>query len=152
MFSSSRMGVGFLSLATFFMMAILAVASAEEREGRRDRSSRTTYKELPPAAQQSVSYEKDVRPILMENCTRCHGAKKHKADLRLDNQEGITNGSEDGPVIKPGKSAGSMLIRSVAGIGVEADKVMPPKDDMLTKDEIGILRAWIDQGAKFDGK
>jgi len=39
---------------------------------------------------------------------------------------------------------------SISGVGSESDEVMPPKDDMLTKGEIGIIRAWIDQGAKFD--
>ena len=38
-------------------------------------------------------------------------------------------------------------LRSNSGVGIESDEVMPPKDDMLTKDEIGIIRAWIDRGA-----
>ena len=40
--------------------------------------------------------------------------------------------------------------RSISGVGIESDEVMPPKDDMLTKGEVGIIRAWIDRGAKFD--
>ena len=41
-------------------------------------------------------------------------------------------------------------LRSISGVGIESDEVMPPKEDMLTKDEIGIIRAWIDRGGKFD--
>ena len=41
-------------------------------------------------------------------------------------------------------------LRSISGVGIESDEVMPPKDDMLTKGEIGIIRAWIDRGGKFD--
>ena len=150
-----RLGIGFNSFVLLGLLGtVVAVAwgAEREREGRGNRTSRTLYKEMPPAATEKVSYQKDVRPILMENCTRCHGSKKHKGDLRLDTPEGIHSGSEDGPVIKAGKSAESMLIRSVTGINVESDKVMPPKDDLLTKEEIGILRAWIDQGTPVDGK
>ncbi len=128
----------------------------ESREGREERrgksSSKNVYKEIPPAVARAVSYTNDVKPILMENCTRCHGAKKHKGDLRLDNQEGIVAGTEESPVIKPGKGEASLLVRSISGVNVESDQIMPPKDDLLTKEEIGIIRAWIDQGAKFDDK
>ncbi|MCE9518602.1 MAG: hypothetical protein K8R87_03415 [Verrucomicrobia bacterium] len=146
-------------LAILLMSGIISILSAEDREEheRHDgrggkKSSRTLYKEIPPAVSRTVSFTNDVKPILLENCTRCHGVKKQKAELRLDTKEGILAGSEDGPIIKPGKGEASLLVRSIAGVGVESDQVMPPKDDMLTKDEIGIIRAWIDQGAKFDGK
>ncbi len=157
MINRRNIGARFGSIiACGLLSGLMAVAWGAEREGRsegRGRGpARTAYKEVPPAATRQVSYEKDVKPILMENCTRCHGSKKHKSDLRLDTVDNILLGSEDGPVVKPGKGAQSTLIRSIAGIGVEADKVMPPKDDMLTKDEIGILRAWIDQGAKPDAR
>ena len=123
----------------------------EEREGRGKRNAaRKIYKEIPPAVPRpNISFEKDVKPILLENCTRCHGAKKHKGHLRLDTPEGILAGTEDDAVIKPGKGAESLLVRAITGIGVESEDVMPPKEELLSKEEIGIIRAWIDQGAKF---
>lgn len=123
------------------------------KEGRSGgKSGRTVYKEIPAAVTRAVSYTADVKPILVENCTRCHGAKKHKGDLRLDTQQGIMAGSEEGPIVKPGNGEGSLLVRSIAGVKVESDQIMPPKEDLLSKEDIGIIRAWIDQGAKFDGK
>jgi len=126
----------------------------ERRGGREDRGGRRTfrtpYKEIPAAVKREISFTNDVKPILLENCTRCHGAKKRKAELRLDTREGILAGAEDGPVIKPGNGEASLLVRSISGVGIESDEVMPPKDELLTKDEIAIIRAWIDQGAKFD--
>jgi len=121
-------------------------------ESRAGRGKARGYQEIPAAVQHNVSYVNEVKPILLENCTRCHGAKKQKGDLRLDTKEGILEGGEEGKLIKPGNGEGSFLVRSISGFHVESEKIMPPKDDMLTKEEIGIIRAWIDQGAVFDGK
>ena len=78
---------------------------------------------------------------------KCHGPEKQKADLRLDLKAFAMRGGESGKVIEPGKSAESRLIHLVAGL--EEDTVMPPKGDRLTAAQIGILRAWIDQGANW---
>jgi len=66
--------------------------------------------------------------------------------------EAALKGGQDGKVILPGDSAGSVLVHNVAHIGDE-DDFMPPPDNKdkippLTKDQIGLIRAWIDQGAK----
>ena len=104
---------------------------------------------LPPAAsKKEVTFAKDIKPIFEKACFKCHGDEKQKAKLRVDSVEAIKKGSENGPVIEIGKSDKSSLVHSVAGL-IE-DMQMPPegKADPLTKDEIGLLRAWIDQGAK----
>ena len=104
---------------------------------------------LPPAAsKKDVTFAKDIKPIFEKACFKCHGDEKQKAKLRVDSVEAIKKGSENGPVIEIGKSDKSSLVHSVAGL-IE-DMQMPPegKADPLTKDEIGLLRAWIDQGAK----
>src|SRR5436190_17351113 len=61
-------------------------------------------------------------------------------------------GGDDGKAIVPERSAESLLIHLVAGL--DDDKVMPPKGERLTAEQIGLLRAWIDQGATWpdDGK
>ncbi len=69
------------------------------------------------------------------------------SSLRLDNRRDALAGGNTGPVIKPGNSAGSRLIQMVAGI--EEGKIMPPAGDPLSKEQIGLLRAWIDQGAEW---
>lgn len=104
--------------------------------------------ELPPPASGPIDFAKDVQPILSARCYECHADKKQKANLRLDDRENVLRGGESGkPAIVSGKSAESHLIQLVAG--VKDDEIMPPKGERLNAKEIGILRAWIDQGAKW---
>jgi mono/diheme cytochrome c family protein len=108
---------------------------------------------LPPAStRQNVTYDTDIKPIFDASCIKCHGAQKPKAKLRLDSLEGVLKGGEDGKVVEPGNSVKSMLILNVAHIGEEDDFMPPPKNKLgikqLTPDQIGLIRAWIDQGAK----
>jgi len=108
---------------------------------------------LPSAStQKGVTYTKHIKPIFDKSCIKCHGAEKAKAKLRLDSLEGALKGGADGKVIETGKSAKSLLVHNVSRIGDE-DDWMPPKDNKanipaLTKEQVGLIRAWIDQGAK----
>src|SRR5947207_3619231 len=104
----------------------------------------------PPSSQKDVTYEKDIKPLLDQSCVKCHGPEKPKAKLRLDSLAGALRGSENGKVIEPGKSADSILVHNVAHAGDE-DDWMPPPDNKakippLTSEQIGLIRAWIDQG------
>src|SRR5438046_1824508 len=101
---------------------------------------------LPPAAKKVVDYTQDVQPILTKRCFECHGAAKQRGGLRLDTAAGLRNGGKSGEVVVNGKSADSPLIHHVGAVGDAAR--MPPKGDPLTAEQIGLLRAWIDQGAK----
>lgn len=102
---------------------------------------------LPPAADRKVDYAKDVQPIFATACYSCHGDKKQQSGFRLDRKADALRGGEIGKGIVPGKSADSPLVHYVAGLVPEMK--MPPKGDRLTPEQIGILRAWIDQGAEF---
>lgn len=106
----------------------------------------------PPSKKTGVTYANDIKPIFDKSCVKCHGAERPKAKLRLDNLEGALKGGADGKVIEVGNSAKSQLVQSVARIGDE-DTWMPPVDNKakiapLTNEEVGLIRAWIDQGAK----
>ena len=104
---------------------------------------------LPPASdQKGVTYAKDIRPIFEQTCFKCHGPEKQKGKLRLDSLEAVLKGGEDGKILKPGDSAGSDVVAAVARL--DDEKAMPPADKgkPLTKVQIGLIRAWIDQGAK----
>lgn len=105
---------------------------------------------LPPPAKKKISYAQDIKPIIEKSCLKCHGPEKPKAKLRLDSRAAILKGSEDGPVVVEGNSAKSKLIHAVARL--DEDSAMPPegKADPLTKEQVGLLRAWIDQGLKWD--
>jgi hypothetical protein len=101
--------------------------------------------ELPPAASQKIDFVKDIQPILADRCYSCHGPEKQKGDLRWDSRAGAFKTGEHGPIIVVGDSAKSRVIKLVAGL--EPETIMPPKGDPLTPAQIGLLRAWIEQGA-----
>lgn len=104
---------------------------------------------LPPASdKKGLTFDKDIKPIFEKSCFKCHGAEKQKGKLRLDSLAATLKGGENGPNVKPGDSKESNLVHTIARL-VE-DEAMPPegKGDPLTKEQIGLVRAWIDQGAK----
>ncbi|MGH9631637.1 MAG: DUF1549 domain-containing protein [Bryobacteraceae bacterium] len=101
--------------------------------------------ELPPSASRHVDFAQEVHPLLLSRCAGCHTGDKPQAGLRLNTREEMLKGGTSGPAIVPGTSKDSLLIHRVAGV---KPPVMPIVGDPLTPEEIGILRAWIDQGAK----
>ena len=108
---------------------------------------------IPPASDKTgVTYATDIKPILDKSCAKCHGAEKPKGRLRLDILEGALKGGESGKAILPGNSAGSVLVHNIAQAGHPDEYMPPPRNKAnippLTKEQIGLIRAWIDQGAK----
>jgi mono/diheme cytochrome c family protein len=108
---------------------------------------------LPPASdKKDVSFAADIKPIFEKSCVGCHGPEKAKGKLRLDSLPAALKGGEDGKVVEPGDSAGSMLVQNVAHLGDPDDYMPPPKNKgnipPLTREQIALIRAWIDQGAK----
>src|SRR6266540_5569187 len=101
---------------------------------------------LPPAASRKVDYKQDIQPLLAQKCYSCHGPEVQQAGLRLDLRQNALRGGDYGPVIKIGDSAASKLIRRL--VDGDGGMQMPPTGP-LSNDEIGLLRAWIDQGADF---
>ena len=135
-----------LSVAAAAAFALnLLPASAEDK--KLDPSA------LPPASTETgVTYDKDIKPIFQKSCVKCHGGDKPKAKLVLGTREGAVKGGKDGPDIIPGKSGESPLVYAVAHVGDEDDFMPPLKNKAnigpLTKEQVGLIRAWIDQGAK----
>jgi hypothetical protein len=109
---------------------------------------------LPPAATKpGVTYTGDIKPILDNSCAKCHSGDKPRGHLKLDSLAGVFKGGKDGKVIVAGDSAKSMLIQAVAHLSKDDMDWMPPLHNRanigpLTPEQIGLLRAWIDQGAK----
>ncbi|HWE39848.1 MAG TPA: PSD1 and planctomycete cytochrome C domain-containing protein [Isosphaeraceae bacterium] len=102
----------------------------------------------PAAAQsQAIDFDRDIRPIFEARCYDCHGPKKQKADLRLDDRAAALRGGADGPVIVPGKGADSDLIARVTSD--DPEERMPPKGPRLSAEEVDRLRTWIDRGADW---
>lgn len=103
------------------------------------------------AAEQLVDYDRQVLPILSDNCYKCHGPdqKARKADLRLDREDGALRVKEGRTVIVPGKSVQSELVRRISSRDPR-EMMPPPKSNRkLTPPQIDLLKSWVDQGAKW---
>ena len=94
-----------------------------------------------------VDFEREIAPILENRCEACHGPAQQLSGLRLDDGATALKGGYSGPVIVPGSSSTSRLMRLISG--GEGDLVMPPSGDRLSSNEIGLIGAWIDQGAHW---
>lgn len=105
-------------------------------------------------AEQTVNFNRDVRPILSDRCFQCHGPNENdrQADLRLDQAdgpEGAYRALDDSRAIKPGSLADSALWYRIT---TDSDEVMPPLDAdkrALTASEKDIIKRWIEEGAKY---
>jgi hypothetical protein len=114
------------------------------------RGNKAAPDKLPPPAKKRVSYERDIQPLLAKFCYECHGEKKQEGGLRLDQRARATAGGESGEVLTPGDSAKSLLIELVAAL--DPEEAMPPGERKLTAEQVGLLRAWIDQGLEWPDK
>ena len=103
--------------------------------------------QLPPPASGPIDFQRDVQPIFVQRCYACHGPALQTSGFRLDDGEAALKGGNSGPAIKRGDSASSPLILRTAHVAGQI--AMPPAAAGLTPQQIGILRAWIDQGAHW---
>jgi mono/diheme cytochrome c family protein len=130
----SAAGLGFVALALWRAAASVAVAGS------------------PAKAALPIDFNRQIRPILSENCFGCHGPdeKERKAKLRLDLKDGAFGQLRDGGhAIVPGKSAQSALIERITATD-PSERMPPPKSNKhLTAEQIDLLHRWIDQGAKW---
>lgn len=127
--------VSFLAAAA--TLAVLGAAKVDES------------KLPPPSTRTGITFDKDIKPLFERSCVECHGTEgRPKARLRLDTLEWVMKGAGGDEILKKGKSAESILVHSIARI--DEDTAMPPegKGEPFTKEEVGLVRAWIDQGAK----
>jgi hypothetical protein len=90
-------------------------------------------------------FEKEVRPLLVEKCLKCHGPKKQQAGLRLDNRAALMKGGDSGPVVVPGVADKSRLLEVVR----QAGTVKMPPGGKLREDQIGALAKWVQIGAPW---
>lgn len=104
---------------------------------------------LPPPAEVTIDFETHIKPILEENCLRCHGEEDPKSEFSLASRPRALKGGDYGVDILPGHSAESSLIHYVDH-QVDLMEMPPPGEgDKLSDKQIGLLRAWIDQGVPW---
>src|SRR2546422_7297571 len=104
---------------------------------------------LPPAANLTVDFARDIRPLFEATCWRCHGPERPKSHFRLDNRESALKGGDNGIDIIPGDSAKSPLIHYIARLLPDMEMPPPGKGEPLTAEQVGLFRAWIDQGFRW---
>lgn len=100
--------------------------------------------------EEPVDFDKDVLPLLRRSCLACHNASEAESDLILESAETILTGGSLGPAVEPGNADESLLLQVSA---FQVDPVMPPEDNdveapPLTPEELGLIKLWIEQGAK----
>jgi len=131
-----------LTLAVIVAGAVVAPAELELGDASK----------LPPAAKKAgVTYAGDIKAIFEKSCLKCHSGEKPKGKYSMESLENILKGGKEGVSVVKGNSAKSALVHYSADL--VTDMEMPPTDKRdkypaLTKDQLGLVRAWIDQGAK----
>ncbi len=95
----------------------------------------------PSDGSTTVSFSRDVLPILERRCVKCHGGEKTEEGLVLKTYAGIMKGSNNGPVINPGNVEDSLLISQVVS------GKMPKREPRLLPAEIRLITAWVEAGA-----
>jgi hypothetical protein len=103
------------------------------------------------AAPAPLDFNRDIQPILSDNCYQCHGqdANKREAELRLDRKEGLYRTKDDITVVKPGDAKGSELVVRI--FTTDKDDIMPPPKShrSLTAAQKAALKRWVEEGAPW---
>jgi len=105
---------------------------------------------MPAQAAEPVQFNRDIRPLLSDNCMACHGPAEQKAKLRLDLRDIAIKVSKDGTAaIVPGKPEASELVARI--MATDADDIMPPPDShkTLKAEQKALLKQWIAEGAIY---
>jgi mono/diheme cytochrome c family protein len=100
---------------------------------------------LPEPAAAAVDFVRDIKPLFQDACFKCHGQEKDKGGLSLATKARAMEGGDECTGIIPGNSAASPLVQRIAAL--DEDTAMPPDDGRLSAAQVGLIRAWIDQGA-----
>jgi mono/diheme cytochrome c family protein len=110
---------------------------------------------MPPMVQiatgkETVSFSKDIAPVLAEKCTGCHGTNRPRENFSVNTFESLLKGGDAGVNILPGKPAESLLIKKLKGTAADGQR-MPLNQPALADPVIAKFEKWIEEGAKFDG-
>ncbi|QNR83444.1 hypothetical protein H9N25_15975 [Pedobacter riviphilus] len=105
-----------------------------------------------PNVQEAFVYQNAIQPLFQNRCYSCHGSEKQKGKLRLDQEEYILKGGEDGRTVVKGKADDSELMKRILLPLNDEDHMAPKEKPQLTTNEIALLKWWIDNGADFRKK
>ena len=137
---------GGLIIGTFLLLPIT------KRQGETGKKRGITFLVSPgsefirvsSASNESVSFQKDIYPILETSCLSCHGPEKQKAGFRADERSDFFRDDGKGPLVLPGNSGESRLVAIVSGvIRIKRNA----SDHVLSAQEVALIKSWIDAGA-----
>ena len=136
-----------IALSLCLAMGALALHAAEIK---------VDVAKLPPAAaKKGVTFDTDIKPLFERSCFKCHGpeVEKPKGKFRAGTKENVLKGGGEGVAVVAGDVAKSPIMAMISWTAEDEDSYMPPKGNkakiaQMTKEEIGLVRAWIEQGAK----
>ncbi|HTU20826.1 MAG TPA: PSD1 and planctomycete cytochrome C domain-containing protein [Gemmataceae bacterium] len=100
-----------------------------------------------PSSEAVRFFELRIRPLLVDNCFKCHADKKQRGSLRVDSRAALLTGGDQGPAFVPGKPEESLLIKAVR----HDDELKMPPTKKLAKEQIADLTRWIRMGAPWPG-
>lgn len=136
------------------LMALLLVSTLVP--SRADEPSKKTGDEASKsqpgaAAEGTMSFIKDVAPILVQNCIACHNPKKSESKYNMTTFAGLAKGGQqgEGVTLEPGDPEASLLVELIRS---EGEPRMPYKQDPLAAEKVAVIENWVKQGAKYDGE
>ena len=101
-------------------------------------------RQLPAPASRPIDFAQDIQPIFEASCVQCHARGKAKGSFSLETRADFLTGGDAGAPATAGQSAGSLVVEMISGLNSE--NVMPQKGKKLTREQVAVFRAWIDQG------
>jgi hypothetical protein len=108
-------------------------------------SARAAEPAARPSAEAVRFFESRVRPVLVDNCFKCHADKKQRGGLRLDSRAALLTGGDQGAALAPGKPEESLLIKAIR----HEDELKMPPSKKLPKEQIADLTRWVQMGAPW---
>lgn len=137
-------------LTTLALTAVIGFAAAVSAQDAPPAPPAKPATTLPPASTKTgVTFATDIKPIFDASCIKCHGDQKPGAGIVLTSLETTLKGGKEGKILTVGDSTKGSMINAVAHIG-NPQSFMPRGRGAkaLTPEQVGLIRAWIDQGAK----
>ncbi len=140
-----QLGCGFMSMAICLGL-LNGVVLAQHSAASADEPGAATRQPTSPSP--SVDFVRDIQPILRDHCYECHAGTTAEGGLNLGIKAKAFQGGDSEGAIVAGKSKESLLIQLVSG--ADEERLMPPEGNQrLTAEQLSLLRAWIDQGARW---
>ena len=135
-----------LTLLATVVAAPVRAQLDEDKDGDRDGSIPITV----PDRQEPVNFNRDLLPVFRAKCLACHSKSLALGNVVLEDRQQILSGDRAEPLVVPGNSADSLLLQVAAHL---RQPFMPPDGNAaeaapLTSEELGLLKLWIDQGAR----